>query len=77
MTRWQISGLQSKEVPHAILVLHHDNRITATVMVGFDGHRGWLYYLAVDPECRNSGLGRLMMEAAENGSGSMVRRKSS
>ena len=26
--------------------------IIATVMVGFDGHRGWIYYLAVDPAAR-------------------------
>lgn len=34
-------------------------------MVGFDGHRGWVYYLAVDPGVRRRGLGRDMMEAAE------------
>ena len=34
-------------------------------MVGFDGHRGWVYYLGVDPECRRNGLGRMMMDAAE------------
>jgi len=34
-------------------------------MVGFDGHRGWVYYLAVAPERRRAGLGRAMMDAAE------------
>ena len=34
-------------------------------MVGCDGHRGWVYYLAVAPERRRSGLGRTMMDAAE------------
>jgi ribosomal protein S18 acetylase RimI-like enzyme len=38
----------------------------ATAMVGFDGHRGWIYYLAVAPTERQKGLGRAMMEAAEN-----------
>jgi ribosomal protein S18 acetylase RimI-like enzyme len=42
-----------------------DGRLLATVMVGHDGHRGWVYYLAVDAAARGRGLGRLMMEAAE------------
>lgn len=40
-------------------------RLIATVMVGYDGHRGWLYYLAVAADRRGEGLGRLMVEAAE------------
>lgn len=39
--------------------------LIASVMVGFDGHRGWVYYLAVDPARQRQGLGRVMMEAAE------------
>lgn len=35
------------------------------VMVGDDGHRGWVYYLAVAPERRGEGLGRALMAAAE------------
>jgi ribosomal protein S18 acetylase RimI-like enzyme len=38
---------------------------TRSVMVGFDGHRGWVYYLAVDPAHRGDGLGRALMMAAE------------
>jgi ribosomal protein S18 acetylase RimI-like enzyme len=34
-------------------------------MVGHDGHRGWLYYVAADPTARGAGLGRTMVEAAE------------
>ena len=34
-------------------------------MVGHDGHRGWVYYLAVSPAFRRQGLGRRMVEAAE------------
>jgi len=48
-----------------ILILRKDNGIAAAIMVGFDGHRGWVYYLAVDPAYRRKGLGRQMMEAAE------------
>lgn len=41
-------------------------RIRATVMVGHDGHRGWLYYLASHPDSRGVGFGRRMVLAAED-----------
>jgi ribosomal protein S18 acetylase RimI-like enzyme len=34
-------------------------------MIGFDGHRGWVYYLAVAPDQRGSGHARALMEEAE------------
>lgn len=40
--------------------------VLATVMVGQEGHRGWLYYLAVDPHHRGAGLGRSLVRAAES-----------
>ncbi|MGO1319104.1 MAG: GNAT family acetyltransferase [Galactobacter sp.] len=40
-------------------------RIVGTVMVGADGHRGWVYYLAVDPAMQRAGLGTELMSAAE------------
>ena len=49
----------------AILVMRDIDAIVAAVMVGFDGHRGWVYYLAVDPDRRREGLGHRMMQAAE------------
>lgn len=42
----------------------HD-RVMASAMVGFDGHRGWLYYLAIDPERQRRGYGRVLIEQAE------------
>ncbi|PHR12448.1 MAG: GNAT family acetyltransferase [Sphingopyxis sp.] len=48
-----------------ILLLELDGRLAATVMVGDDGHRGWVYYLGVAPDQRGSGLGRILMDAAE------------
>jgi len=42
-----------------------DGGLLATAMVGHDGHRGWVYYLAVDAAARGRGLGRRMMEACE------------
>ncbi len=43
-----------------------DGRIKASVMVGHDGHRGWLYYVACDPDSRGAGFGRQMVIAAED-----------
>jgi ribosomal protein S18 acetylase RimI-like enzyme len=48
-----------------ILAARDGDRLVATAMVGADGHRGWVYYLAVDPERRGQGLGVAMMRAAE------------
>ena len=41
------------------------NSIVSTVMSGYDGHRGWIYYLAVDPDFQQNGIGRRMVEKAE------------
>ena len=38
----------------------------ATIMCGSDGHRGWLYYLAVDQDRRHAGIARSMVRYAEN-----------
>jgi ribosomal protein S18 acetylase RimI-like enzyme len=48
-----------------ILVATKDDRLVATVMVGHDGHRGTIYYLAIDPSEQGHGLGRLAVAAAE------------
>jgi len=45
-----------------ILVL---DDVSGSVMVGHDGHRGWLYYVAVAPDRRRQGLGRVLVAAAE------------
>ena len=51
---------------NATILIGRDNgAIAATVMVGHDGHRGWVYYVSVDPECRGKGFGRNIMAAAE------------
>jgi len=49
----------------AILIGRHDGAVAATVMVGHDGHRGWFYYLGVDPALQGRGFGRAMTQAAE------------
>jgi ribosomal protein S18 acetylase RimI-like enzyme len=48
-----------------VLVGRDNGSIVATALVGHDGHRGWVYYVAVDPNCRHKGYGRTIMNAAE------------
>jgi len=48
-----------------VLVGRADGALVATAMVGHDGHRGWVYYVAVDPACQKNGFGRAIMAAAE------------
>jgi ribosomal protein S18 acetylase RimI-like enzyme len=47
------------------LVGELDGQIVATVMAGFDGHRGWVHLVAVTPKHRQRGFGRAMMIEAE------------
>ncbi|MBN8919621.1 MAG: GNAT family acetyltransferase [Rhizobiales bacterium] len=48
-----------------VLVARDAGAVTGSVMTGHDGHRGWVYYVAVDPDARRRGLGRRIMVAAE------------
>jgi len=48
-----------------LLVLEEDNQLIGSVMVGYEGHRGWVNYLAVHPDHQRQGLGRLLMDEAE------------
>lgn len=41
-------------------------RVAASVMVGHDGHRGWVYYVAVDPAFQGRGYGARLVAAAED-----------
>jgi ribosomal protein S18 acetylase RimI-like enzyme len=49
-----------------ILVGRADGAIVGATMVGQDGHRGWIYYLGVDPEQQRKDFGRALMAAAED-----------
>ena len=52
--------------PHStVLVAEQDGRVVASAMLGEDGHRGWVYYVAADPRLQGQGLGRAVMDAAE------------
>ena len=48
------------------LVACESDRIIATIMAGYEGHRGWVNYLAVHPDHQGTGVGRRMMDEAEN-----------
>jgi ribosomal protein S18 acetylase RimI-like enzyme len=51
--------------PGGLVVLEIGGQIAGSVMIGYEGHRGWVNYLAVDPGRRGHGLGRLLMDEAE------------
>jgi ribosomal protein S18 acetylase RimI-like enzyme len=48
-----------------VLLGRQSGALVASVMVGHDGHRGWVYYVTVDPDRRYEGFGRAIMNAAE------------
>jgi len=51
--------------PERFLLGFLGQQLVATIMVGYDGHRGWVNYLAVAPTHRTCGIGRKLMDAAE------------
>ena len=51
--------------PHLFLVGILNGKIVATVMGGYDGHRGWVNYLGVSPDHQRKGYARLIMEVVE------------
>jgi ribosomal protein S18 acetylase RimI-like enzyme len=58
-------ALARKETNATVLLGRNNGALVASVLVGHDGHRGWVYYVTVDPECRYAGFGRAIMNAAE------------
>lgn len=75
---WQACGLTrpwndpasdialARRRPNSTVLIGRDgDTIVATAMVGHDGHRGWVYYVAADPTRRGKGYGRAIMNAAE------------
>ena len=49
----------------AFWLVENNGQIIASVMVGYDGHRGSLNYLAVDPDFQGNGIGRKLVAEAE------------
>jgi len=76
---WQVAGLvqlwndpgadiaAALNCPTATILAAHDEAgaLTGTVMAGYDGHRGWVYYVASDPARQGQGIGAALMKAAE------------
>jgi ribosomal protein S18 acetylase RimI-like enzyme len=51
--------------PELFLVGCKESQIIASIMAGYDGHRGWTYYLAVHPDHQHSGFGQKILREAE------------
>jgi ribosomal protein S18 acetylase RimI-like enzyme len=51
--------------PELFLVGCFENHIVASAMAGYEGHRGWINYLAVDPNYQRSGFATQIMDRAE------------
>lgn len=51
--------------PEGFLVSIDGDEIVGSVMVGYDGHRGWINYLAVRPSHQRRGIAKALMQAAE------------
>ena len=58
--------MKCKVQPDLFFVGSVSGRIVATAIAGYDGHRGWVYYLAVDPDYQRQHIGRRMMEKVES-----------
>lgn len=51
--------------PELFLVNELDGAVVATAMAGYEGHRGWINYLAVSPDHRGQGYGRALIQEVE------------
>lgn len=51
--------------PDLLIVADDGAHVVGTIMAGYDGHRGWLYSLAVSPDLVGTGLGKRLIEEAE------------
>jgi ribosomal protein S18 acetylase RimI-like enzyme len=56
----------TRDAHSTLLIGRHGDAVVATAMCGEDGHRGWVYYLAVLPQHQGEGHGRQMMAACED-----------
>ena len=57
--------LKTSRDPDLFLVAVADGRVIGTAMGGYDGHRGWVYSLAVDEVKRHKGIGSALVERIE------------
>ncbi|SMF04915.1 Ribosomal protein S18 acetylase RimI [Tistlia consotensis] len=59
-------ALWQRSTEAEILLAERGGAVVGTICVGHDGHRGWLYQVAVDPKLRHQGLGRKLVRAGED-----------
>jgi ribosomal protein S18 acetylase RimI-like enzyme len=52
--------------PELFFVAEEQSRVAGTIMAGYDGHRGWLYAVAVSPRLRRLGIGTALVRHAES-----------
>jgi ribosomal protein S18 acetylase RimI-like enzyme len=57
--------IKGKVQPELFFVASQEGKIVGTAMSGFDGHRGWVYYVAVHPDFRRMGIGSALMRTVE------------
>jgi ribosomal protein S18 acetylase RimI-like enzyme len=50
--------------PKGFLVAVESGHVVGTVMAGYEGHRGWIQYMAVHPDFQGSGYGKALIESA-------------
>ncbi|SOE01591.1 GNAT family acetyltransferase [Caenispirillum bisanense] len=62
---WDIPFARANPSSEVLVAVTDNGRVVGSVLCGHDGHRGWLYYVAVHPDHRRTGLGRRMVEAGE------------
>lgn len=61
---------KKREVNDELFFVATENKtVTGTILAGYDGHRGWLYAVAVHPNFRHRGLGKALVRHAENALG--------
>jgi ribosomal protein S18 acetylase RimI-like enzyme len=63
---WLDIGRKQSVQPELFLVAEDDGGVVGAIMAGYDGHRGWINYLAVSPERQGAGIGRSLVERAES-----------
>jgi ribosomal protein S18 acetylase RimI-like enzyme len=54
-----------QQEPELFIVAEHNGQLLGSVMAGYDGHRGWIYYLSVLPQYQSQGVGKSLVLQAE------------
>ncbi|PJX22136.1 GNAT family acetyltransferase [Advenella sp. S44] len=54
-----------QQAPELFMVAQQDGQLVGSVMAGYDGHRGWIYYLCVVPQYQSQGIGKRLVLQAE------------